>query len=226
MVTGAAYPSDSRWRQLSRSAGSATAGAQETFLNTRAPRCAAARRAAGVQRPGARGAPPADRGRRGQRRPGRGPRRLPGAVPADRDDEPLSLRCARRPGAGVLVLDAAARLVSGEALARAARPLRPRRDGAAAARHRACARARPRRRPGRGASRAARRRLAAGRRAGRPRRTSSSPRRRATAAFGPRPCPGRARRRTAAALAGSDAVLPEHVAEALGYRSPRELEAT
>jgi magnesium chelatase family protein len=32
--------------------------------------------------------------------------------------------------------------------------------------------------------------------------------------------------RTAAALAGSDAVLPEHVAEALGYRSPRELEAT
>jgi magnesium chelatase family protein len=31
--------------------------------------------------------------------------------------------------------------------------------------------------------------------------------------------------RTAAALAGSEAVLPEHVAEALGYRSPRELEA-
>jgi magnesium chelatase family protein len=30
--------------------------------------------------------------------------------------------------------------------------------------------------------------------------------------------------RTAAALAGADAVLPEHVAEALGYRSPRELE--
>ena len=32
--------------------------------------------------------------------------------------------------------------------------------------------------------------------------------------------------RSAAALAGSDAVHPEHVAEALGYRSPRELEAT
>jgi magnesium chelatase family protein len=31
--------------------------------------------------------------------------------------------------------------------------------------------------------------------------------------------------RTAAALAGSDAVLPEHVAEALAYRSPRELES-
>ena len=31
--------------------------------------------------------------------------------------------------------------------------------------------------------------------------------------------------RTIAALAGSDAVLPEHVAEALAYRSPRELAA-
>jgi magnesium chelatase family protein len=30
--------------------------------------------------------------------------------------------------------------------------------------------------------------------------------------------------RTAAALAASEAVLPEHVAEALAYRSPRELE--
>jgi magnesium chelatase family protein len=31
--------------------------------------------------------------------------------------------------------------------------------------------------------------------------------------------------RTAAALAGSDEVLPEHVAEALAYRSPKELSA-
>ncbi len=31
--------------------------------------------------------------------------------------------------------------------------------------------------------------------------------------------------RTAAALASAESVLPEHVAEALGYRSPRELEA-
>ena len=30
--------------------------------------------------------------------------------------------------------------------------------------------------------------------------------------------------RTVAGLAGADAVLPEHVAEALSYRSPRELE--
>jgi predicted ATPase with chaperone activity len=30
--------------------------------------------------------------------------------------------------------------------------------------------------------------------------------------------------RTIAALAGSDAVEPEHVAEALSYRSPRELD--
>jgi magnesium chelatase family protein len=32
--------------------------------------------------------------------------------------------------------------------------------------------------------------------------------------------------RSAAALGGAEAVLPEHVAEALGYRSPRELEVT
>jgi magnesium chelatase family protein len=32
--------------------------------------------------------------------------------------------------------------------------------------------------------------------------------------------------RTAAALAGAESVLPEHVAEAVGYRSPRELEAS
>jgi magnesium chelatase family protein len=44
------------------------------------------------------------------------------------------------------------------------------------------------------------------------------------------PLSGRGRARvarvahTAAALAGSEAVLPEHVAEAVGYRSPRELE--
>jgi magnesium chelatase family protein len=31
--------------------------------------------------------------------------------------------------------------------------------------------------------------------------------------------------RTAAALAGADAVLPEHVAEALAYRSPKDLAA-
>jgi predicted ATPase with chaperone activity len=31
--------------------------------------------------------------------------------------------------------------------------------------------------------------------------------------------------RTAAALAGADTVLPEHVAEALAYRSPKELAA-
>jgi predicted ATPase with chaperone activity len=30
--------------------------------------------------------------------------------------------------------------------------------------------------------------------------------------------------RTIAALAGADAVEPEHVAEALSYRSPRELD--
>ena len=50
------------------------------------------------------------------------------------DDEPVPVRRARRPGGRVLVLAAAARRVPGQALARAARPLRPRRHGAAAAR--------------------------------------------------------------------------------------------
>ena len=108
---------------------------------------------------------------------------------------PLPLRCARRPGARVLLLDAATRLVSGETLASAARPLRPRGDGAASARHRAG------RGPlggvGRGCG--ANRRCAQAhrcRRAAPHARGRRAPltRRRATAALGPRPCPGRARR--------------------------------
>ena len=63
----------------------------------RAPRRAAPRRAAGVPAAGARGAAPAARGRRRQRsRASAGRRRLPGALPARGDDEPLPVRRARR----------------------------------------------------------------------------------------------------------------------------------
>ena len=50
------------------------------------------------------------------------------------DDEPVPLRGARRSGGRVLVLAAAARGLPRQALAGAARPVRPRRHGAAAAR--------------------------------------------------------------------------------------------
>ena len=159
----------------------------------------------------------------------RGPRAAPCTRRASscRDDEPVPVRCARRPGARVLLLDAATRLVSGEALASAARPLRPRRDGAASARHELAADRSE-------ASAAVAERIAAARRrlaAGVPRRTPEADEL-LSRAVERLPLSGRGRARvahvarSAAALAGSDAVQPEHVAEALGYRSPRELEAT
>ncbi len=64
----------------------------------RAPRRAPARRAAGVPAPGARGAAPAARGRRGRASRGRRAGGLPGPFPARRDDEPVPVRRARRPG--------------------------------------------------------------------------------------------------------------------------------
>ena len=191
----------------------------------RAPRRPAARRAAGVPAARARGASPAARGRRRRDRARRRPSALPGPLPARRDDEPLSLRRARRSGSGVLVLGAAPRRLPRQALPRAARPLRPRRHGAACA----CRGARGRPVGGvRAGARARRRgaRAARGRgsRGGRARRTrcsiapSSGCRSRAAAVRA-----SRASRARPPSLAACDAVLPEHVAEALAYRAPREL---
>ena len=193
----------------------------------RASRRAPPRRAAGVPAAGAGGAAPADRGRGGQRRAGRGPRRVPGALPADRDDEPLPLRCARRPGAECSC--STQRLASyRERLSRALLDRfdlvvtvpRPRATELAADRSEASAAVAER-------IAAARRRIAAGV----PRRTPEADEL-LSRAVERLPLSGRGRARvahvarSAAALAGSDAVQPEHVAEALGYRSPRELEAT
>src|SRR5581483_4184624 len=161
----------------------------------RAPRRPAPGRASGVHaaRPG--GSATAARGRRGQRRPRRGEGGLPGPLPAGRDDEPLSLRGARGSRGRVLVLAAAARVLPGQTLEGAPRPLRPGRHGAAPAGR--GARRRPLRgdRGGRGAgwsgARAARRaRAAADGRGGRAALACG----RAGAALRPGPGPRRARR--------------------------------
>ena len=120
----------------------------------RASRRAPPRRAAGVPAAGSRGAAPAARGRCRLGRPRSGSGALSGPVPADRDDESVSVRRAGRSGGRVLVLDAASGGVPRQALAGAARSLRPGRDGAAAAGGGACGRTLgvlgARARPGRG----------------------------------------------------------------------------
>ena len=193
----------------------------------RASRRASPRRAAGVPALGARGAAAATGGRRGRGRARRWARAVPGALPARRDDEHVPVRRARRSGRRVRVHGAAARGISREALACAARSFRPRGRDAAAA----CGGAR--RAPGRAVgcrARARRRCRASGcgslSRAGRTLPPSSS-RARSTGC----------RSRVAAALAspvsrarsprwrGADEVEPAHVAEALSYRMPGELAA-
>ena len=138
------------------------------------------------------------------RRAGRSIRR----VSSCGNDEPLPLRRARRPAAGVLLLAAAARLLPREALARAARSIRPRRHSAAPARRRARG----------GAGRGVGAGRGAGRRCARRRLAAEPPRRTPEAdelldrAVERLPLSGRGRARvarvarTAAALAGSDAV--------------------
>ena len=86
------------------------------------------RRAARVPAAGARGAAPAARGRRRLGRAGRGRGRLPGALPARRRDEPVPVRRAGRPAARCSCTPRARPALSREALAGAARSLRPRRS--------------------------------------------------------------------------------------------------
>ena len=132
------------------------------------------------------------------------------------DDEPVPVRRARRPGGGVHVLAAAARRVPRQALARAARPLRPRRrvprpraSELAAAPAEASA-------PVRERVVAARERLArAAAPATREARRAARPRRRAAAALRPRPRARGAGRADGRGARGAERVAPEHVAEAL-----------
>ena len=149
---------------------------------------------------------------------------LPGPFSTRRDDESLPVRRARRPGGRVLVLAPAARALPREALPRAPRPLRPGRDDAASTRSRA---GRP---PGEASTAVRERVVAAGERL-----DADIPARGCEAsalldrAVDRLPLSGRGRARvgrvaaTIAALAGADCVAAEHVAEALSYRSPKEL---
>ena len=112
--------------------------------------------------------------------------------------------------------------LSREGLAGAARPVRPgRRDAPATGRGARCAARRGVRRGPRARDRRAR--AAARRRRPPPHRGgvgAARPRSRAGAALRPRPGACGTGGPHVAALAGADAVLPEHLAEALSYRSP------
>ena len=83
------------------------------------------RRAARVPAPDARGAAPAARGALGHRRPRACDPAPAGPLPARRGHEPVPLRLARRPGAGVYVHADGGPAVPGADLGAAARPDRP-----------------------------------------------------------------------------------------------------
>ena len=107
--------------------------------HARASGRAVSRRAARVQPRGARSVAPAARNRPGQHRPRQRPRHLPGALSADRGDEPVPLRPLRR--GGLRPRPALRRRISGAALRPVARPHRSahRRAGGVARRSRSAA---------------------------------------------------------------------------------------
>ena len=193
----------------------------------RASRRAPAGRAARVPAAGARGAAPAARGRRRVGRPRPGPGALPGPVPAGRDDEPVPVRRAR----AIPPPSARARRSGWRRFATSSRG----RCSIASTSSSPC-RGRGRRSWRRG-RRSPPRRCASASRPDAPDWTAPPLRRTAEAdellgrAVERLPLSGRGRARvarvarTVAALAGAEAVLPEHVAEALAYRSPKELAA-
>ena len=152
--------------------------------------------------------------------------RFPARFQLDRDDESLSVRCARRSGRALLVLRAEAGSLSRQALAGAARPVRSRR-------HRFRGPGRSSCRADRGGVRGACARAWSVRacvlRQLRPKRTAAADELltacgRAATALRARSREGRAasRGRSPRSLQPTT-VLPEHVAEALAYRAPSEL---
>ena len=137
----------------------------------------------------------------------------------------LPLRCARRCACRLSLSAAGTRALPRATLAGTPRSLRPGPGPAAAGRCRA------RGRTGRALGGRSRSGCRGTCRPGRARTAACSGVRsvartcgRRAAALGPWARAGRARRRTIAALAGSEEVAPEHVAEALSYRSPLRVE--
>ena len=123
-------------QRVGRGARRRRAGAEARRGQPRASGRARPRRVRRVPAARARGAAAAARGRRRQHRARRRAGGVPGALPARRGDEPLPVRRARRSGGRLQVLAAAAVRVPGQAVARSARSLRPRRRDASAARGR------------------------------------------------------------------------------------------
>ena len=204
---------DRRWRDPAPGRG-----------EPRASRRSPPRRDAGVSPARARGAPAAARGRRRLCGSHGGPGDVSGEIPACRDDESLPVRCARRSHASTVRARPPGSLRIGIAS-------RGRCSTGSISRSR-CRDRGPRSCPARPASR----RLLVRRRVedGVARLAVLEPERVPAAselldrAVERLPLSGRGRARVArvsrtiAALAGADVVQPEHVAEALSYRTPRD----
>ena len=173
------------------------------------------------------GAAPAARGRHDCDRPGRRPIVFPSRFQLVGTMNLCPCGARGDPAARVLLLAASGSTGTATALARPARPLRPRGRTSASARDRARGPARrglgrrPRTRDGARESASPWQSLPARRRSRRAARAGG----RAAAAVRARPRAGRARRAHDRRARGSRAIGAEHVAEALSYRSPSELAA-